>query len=89
MKIRDMRNMGPKSEAMLNQAGISDADQLRQLGAVAAYLQVLQEGAKPSLNLLYVIEGALTDRDWRDLGHGVRESLIMAMDAAMDKNYFE
>lgn len=57
------RNLGPRSREMLAKAGIVSEAQLRTLGAVAAYVAVKRAGGKPSLNLLWALEGALTDRD--------------------------
>lgn len=57
--IADLPNFGPKSQQMLAQAGIHTIEQLRELGAVRAYLQVKRSG-NVSLNLLWAMEGALT-----------------------------
>ncbi|WP_373795383.1 TfoX/Sxy family protein [Neisseria dentiae] len=65
--LSKLRNLGAKSAKMLAKTGICTAQDLRQLGAVQAYLRVIESGSKPSLNLLWAIECALTDRDWRDI----------------------
>jgi DNA transformation protein len=66
---------------MLLSAGIRSEQQLRDMGAVAAYLAVKATGHTPSLNLLWAIEGALTDRDWRAVSRDQRTSLLMQLDA--------
>ena len=81
-RIRDLLNLGEKSERMLAAAGIDTVAQLKQLGAVQAYLQVRDSGVPVSLNLLYALEGALSGRHWNRLPADVRESLLMAVDAA-------
>ena len=81
-RIRDLLNLGEKSEHMLAAAGIETVTQLQQLGAVQAYLQVRDSGVPVSLNLLYALEGALTNTHWNRLPTDVRESLLMAVDAA-------
>ncbi|WP_312265883.1 TfoX/Sxy family DNA transformation protein [Neisseria sp.] len=50
--LSKLRNLGAKSTEMLAKAGICTAQELRQLGAVQAYLRVIESGSKPSLNLL-------------------------------------
>ncbi len=87
--IADMRNLGEKSAAMLAAAGITTVEQLEQLGAVEAYLMVKQAGVSVSLNLLYAIEGALTDTHWNQLGQGRRESLLLALDARESGDFSE
>ncbi len=83
-RIRDLLNLGEKSERMLAAAGIETVAQLQKLGAVRAYLQVRDSGQPVSLNLLYALEGALSNTHWNRLPADVREALLMAVDAASD-----
>ena len=75
-----LRNLGTASSQMLQLAGIKSEDQLRAMGAVAAYLAVKRAGCSPSLNLLWAIEGALTDRDWKEVAKNERASLLFQLD---------
>jgi DNA transformation protein len=75
-----LRNLGPASSAMLVKAGIHGVAQLRAMGSVAAYVAVKNAGAGPSLNLLWAIEGALTDRDWKEVSKTDRLSLLVQLD---------
>ena len=75
-------NLGPASAQMLGAAGIHTTEQLRQQGAVAAYLAVQDAGLKPSLNLLWAIEGALTQRDWKEVARHERTRLLIQLDDA-------
>lgn len=75
-----LRNLGPVSSEMLARAGIRSERQLRQLGAVAAFARVEARGLKPSLNLLYALEGALQDRGWKDVARQRRTDLLLALD---------
>ena len=79
-----MRNLGTSSARMLAAAGIRSAHQLAQMGAVPAYLAVKAAGCKPSLNLLWAIEGALTDQDWREVSREERTALLLQLDERMD-----
>jgi DNA transformation protein len=81
------RNLGPASSSMLLAAGIRSEQQLRELGVVAAYLTVKASGTKPSLNLLWAIAGALTDRDWKEVSRVERTALLMQMDDAERQEY--
>ncbi len=74
-KIAELPNLGPKSAEMMAAIGITHESQLRALGSVAAFLRVREAGAKPSLLLLYAIEGALTGQKWNELPLEVRATL--------------
>ena len=75
-----LRNLGPASSQMLVSAGILSEAQLSEMGSVSAYLAVKATGRKPSLNLLWAIEGALTDRDWKEVSRNEKTSLLMQLD---------
>jgi len=79
--IRNLRNLGPHSEKMLAQAGIRTEERLRKLGAVRAFVAVRRAGAKPSLNLLWALAGALTDSDWKDTARTRRLELLMELES--------
>ena len=78
--LRQLKNLGPASEKMLQKAGIDTVAQLQKMGSVAAYYAVVQVGAKPSLNLLWALEGALTQRDWKEIAREERMSLLLALE---------
>lgn len=80
MKISDLPNLGKKSQAMLAQAGIVTARQLRELGAVAAFIQVKRCSNGASLNLLWAIEGALSGRHWQDVAKHDRLRLLLELE---------
>jgi DNA transformation protein len=64
----DMRNIGPVSEKWLAEIGIYTVANLRAVGAVPAY-KMLKEmyPERVSLNLLWGLEAAVRDIDWREL----------------------
>lgn len=80
--IAKLRNLGPKSEAMLRKAGIESVAELRGLGAVKAYRKVKQSAANPSLNLLWALEGALTNRPWQEVAKMRRLDLLLELEQA-------
>ena len=77
-----MRNLGPRSREMLAKAGIVSDEQLKALGAVAAFAAVKRAGGRPSLNLLWALEGALTNRDWKEIAKKDRLSLLTQLEMA-------
>lgn len=79
-RLSDLPSLGPKSQAMLESAGIKTVKQLRQIGSIAAYVAVRRSGANPSLNLLWALESALTGISWQEVARKHRTSLILAVD---------
>jgi hypothetical protein len=77
-----LRNIGPKSAAWLRQVGLRSREDLEAVGAVDAFMRVKRAGFKPSLNLLYALEGALLDCHWQDVPEARRGELVHAAEAA-------
>jgi DNA transformation protein and related proteins len=73
-------NLGPKSQAMLNAAGIHTLADLHRLGSVATYLQVKRQGGNASLNLLWALEGAISGLHWQEVAREHRTSLLLALE---------
>ncbi len=78
-----MRNIGPKSAAWLRQVGLRTREDLEAIGAVDAFMRVKRAGFKPSLNLLYALEGALLDCHWQEVPESRRTDLVQAAEAAI------
>ena len=74
--LEELRNVGPKSAAWLRDAGFADETALRKAGAVLAFSVVRGRRREVSSNLLWAIEGALTETDWRLIPGGRREELL-------------
>ena len=81
-----IRNVGPKSAAWLRQVGVRTQDDLARLGSVEAFMKVKRAGFKPSLNLLYALEGALADCHWADLPDERKSALLLAAESAEAAN---
>ena len=71
--------LGLKSVKMLERAGVTTIEQLRKIGHVAAYELVRNAEPKASRNLLWVLEGALGGRRWREVAKEQRNSLPLAL----------
>ncbi|HAI47044.1 hypothetical protein D3C87_688620 [compost metagenome] len=76
-----LRNIGPKSAAWLRQVGLRTPEELTAIGAVGAFVKVRRAGFKPSLNLLYSLEGALQDCHWQELPEARRSELVAEYEA--------
>ncbi|KGM53610.1 transcriptional regulator [Lysobacter daejeonensis GH1-9] len=83
MSNEKLRNIGPKSAAWLRQVGLRTQDDIAAVGTVEAFMRVKRAGFKPTLNLLYAIEGALTDRHWQEVPEARRTELVSAAEAAI------
>lgn len=78
--VAGLRGLGPASRTMLEAVGINSIETLRQLGAVEAWCRVREGGHRPSLNLLWALEGALSGTRWQDIGRRHRTSLLLAVE---------
>lgn len=78
-----LRNIGPKSAAWLRQVGLRTPEDLVAIGAVGAFVKVKRAGFKPSLNLLYSLEGALQDCHWQELPEARRTTLVAEYEAVI------
>lgn len=92
LRIRDLRNLGARSEELLAQAGIHSVAELRDRGAVRTYVVLKRRGIASSLNMLWALAGALEPwpegRHWREVARGdTRLSLLLEvedLEAALD-----
>jgi len=80
-----LRNIGPKGMAWLRQTGVRTLEDLRTVGALAAYVRVRRAGFKPSLNLLYALEGAILDCHWQSIPDARRAELIAQAEVEVAK----
>jgi DNA transformation protein and related proteins len=79
----DLINLSPESSQLLEQVGIEDRQKLAELGSVGAYVEIHRKGLRPSLNLLYALEGALRNMPWTNLPYHIRASLTLEADAIL------
>lgn len=78
-----MRNIGPKSSAWLRQVGLRTQEDIAAAGPVDAFMRVKRAGFRPSLNLLYALEGALADCHWQEVPEARRQVLVAEYEAAV------
>lgn len=75
-------NIGPKSAAWLRQVGLRTPEDLAAVGPVGAFVKIKRAGFRPSLNLLYSLEGALTGCHWQQIPEARREALLAELEIA-------
>ena len=78
--LSDLPHLGPKSQQILQAAGIASLGQLRALGSVRAYLMAKAQIPRVSLNLLWALEAALSGLHWQDVAREHRTSLLLALE---------
>ena len=66
-KISELSNLGPKSEAWLNEIGVYSKADIERIGSVEIYRLLKQRGLPASLNLVYAIEAMLIGEHWTKL----------------------
>ncbi|MDQ3205677.1 MAG: TfoX/Sxy family protein [Pseudomonadota bacterium] len=82
---RKLRNIGPKSAAWLRQVGLRTPEELAEVGPVEAFMRVKRAGFKPTLNLLYAIEGALLDCHWQEVPDDRRKQMVAQAEEAISQ----
>jgi TfoX-like protein len=79
--VSSIRNLGPASDAGFARAGITSADQLRELGADEAYRRLLAAGSKPHFIGFYALVMGLQGRPWNDCRGKEKAALRERFDA--------
>lgn len=74
-------NVGPASEAAFARAGIHSAEELRELGADAAYQRLIETGSAPHFIGFYVLVMGLQGRPWNDCKGDEKKALRARFDA--------
>lgn len=86
--ISSLRNLGPATEAAFLRAGIRTAEELRELGADAAYARLLEAGERPHFIGYYVLHMALQGRPWTDC-KGAEKAALRARFDALKAGHFD
>lgn len=79
--VSSIPNLGPASEAAFARAGITTAEELRELGADAAYRRLLDSGSRPHFIGYYVLVMGLQGRPWNDCKGDEKKALRKRFDA--------
>ena len=79
--VSSIPNLGPASEAAFARAGITSAEELREMGADAAYMRLLEAGTQPHFIGYYVLVMGLQGRPWNDCQGDEKKALRVKFDA--------
>ncbi|MEY1555269.1 TfoX/Sxy family protein [Yoonia sp. R2331] len=85
--ISTIRNLGPAMEQAFEKVGITTAEELRALGADAAYAKLLAAGTKPHFIGYYVLHMALQGRPWNDCKGDEKKALRKSFDALKAQSF--
>jgi hypothetical protein len=75
MRLSQLKNIGPQTEAWLNEVGIVTIEDLQTVGAVEAWRRVCAVHPRASLNGLYALQGALLGVRWDQLPPEIKADL--------------
>lgn len=70
-----MRNIGKVSRRWLYEIGLHSLADLKKCGAMTAYQLIRHDHPQVSLNLLWALEGAILDVDWREIPEARKQEL--------------
>ena len=76
-----MRNIGKVSRTWLRAIEVHTLDDLKRCGSVAAYRMIKSMQPKATLNLLWALEGAILDIDWREIPDTRKRELLSRLDS--------
>lgn len=79
--VSSILNLGPASEAAFARAGIHTAEEIREMGADAAYLRLIEAGTQPHFIGYYVLVMGLQGRPWNDCQGTEKKALRVRFDA--------
>jgi len=79
--VSSIPNLGPASEAAFAKAGITSAEEIRDMGADAAYRALLTAGSQPHFIGYYVLHMGLQGRPWNDCQGDEKKALRLRFDA--------
>ncbi len=79
--VSSIRNLGPASDAVYAKAGITSAEQLREMGPDTAYAAFLASGSRPHFIAYYAMVMGLQGRPWNDCQGSEKAELRKRFDA--------
>jgi DNA transformation protein and related proteins len=85
--VSSIRNLGPAMQAAFARVGVYSAEALRELGADAAYLRLLQGGQRPHFIAYYVLVMGLQGRPWNDCKGAEKAALRARFDALVAEGH--
>jgi len=84
MPVEALPNLSEAIAGWLHAVGLHTWGDISAIGAVDAYLRVEAQGLRPSLNLLYALEGALLGEHWLQVKRDRKLAVLTALQAARE-----
>jgi DNA transformation protein and related proteins len=82
-RLEDVVNIGPALAHDLRAIGVTDVEELREVGAQEAWLRLYEAGSRDCLSSLLALEGAVRGVGWMQLAPDERDACCEAMRAAL------
>lgn len=79
--VSSIRNLGPSSEEAYARAGLTTAEQVRDLGPDETYRRLLHAGSRPHFIAYYALVMGLQGRPWNDAQGDEKKKLRQRFDA--------
>lgn len=79
--VSSIPNLGPASELAFARAGITSAEEIRDLGPDESYRRLLASGSRPHFIGYYVLVMGLQGRPWNDCKGDEKKALRKRFDA--------
>lgn len=79
-ELTTLKGIGEAVAAQLKSAGITTVEELRTLGAHAAYGKMMENGLRPHFIGYYALEMALQGRAWNDCTGAEKDKLRIKFD---------
>lgn len=79
-RLRDLKNLGLKTEGMLALVGITTPDQLLNADPFEVYARLKKTVPGTSLVALYALIGAIEGKHWQDVKRDRRTEILVRLD---------
>ena len=81
LPVTAIRYLGPAMASAFEEIGITQAGQLREMGADAAYGALLEAGSRPNFIAYFALVMGLQGRPWNDLNDAEKTTLRARFDS--------
>lgn len=78
--VSSIRNLGEASDTSFARAGLTSAQQVRDLGAEACYMRLVKTGTRPHFIGFYALAMGLQGRPWNDCQGDEKAALRVTFD---------
>jgi DNA transformation protein len=80
MRIRELKGLGPASEAMLKTIGINSVEVFMKTSPFELYKRLYENGQAKNLNFLYAMIGAQENTHWQEITRTRRTEILLMLD---------